>query len=155
MVPIDILDHDLTVSGRPQVFVPMAVPMRLSNNAKCNPLDTVTSGGGTEDLYCIFEDTADDNIPVGAEAFGLNDNCAATVTIQTGNENNPSESEICVADTNDDGIADLPNRANTGLTRPRTSLQGYDADGDGDHRERLGDRGSRGIQGTGQVLLRA
>jgi len=125
-VPIDILDHDLTLSGRPQVFVPMAVPMRLSNNAKCNPPDTVTAGGGTEDLYCIFEPT--DEVPVGASAFGLNDACADTVIIQTGNENNPSESEICVADTNDDGVADLPNRANTALTRPRTSLQGYDKD---------------------------
>ena len=116
-VPIDILDHDLALSGRPQVFVPMAVPMRLSNNAKCN-VATLTE---TEDLYCDF---------LRAEIYGLNDNCAATVTIQTGNENNPSESEICVADTNDDGVADLPNRANTALTRPRTSLQGYDADGD-------------------------
>ena len=65
-----------------------------------------------------------DEIPVGASAFGLNDACAGTVIIQTGNENNPSESEICVADTNDDGVADLPNRANTALTRPRPgSLQ--------------------------------
>jgi len=125
--PIDILDHDLTVSGRPQVFVPMAVPMRFSNNAKCNPPDTVTAGGGTEDLYCLFDDVDTDNIPVGASAFGLRDQCADTVTIQTGNENNPTETEICVADSFD-GIegADLPNRANTALTRPRLSLQGYD-----------------------------
>jgi hypothetical protein len=103
--------------------------MRLSNNAKCNPPDVVTSGGGTEDLYCIF--AATDEVPVGASAFGLKDQCADTVTIQTGNENNPSETEICVADSDGDGTADLPNRANTALTRPRTSLQGYDSDGDG------------------------
>jgi len=128
-VPVNILDHDLLVSGRPQVFVPMAIPMRLSNNAKCNPPDQVTPGGGTEDLYCIFEPT--EEVPVGASAFGLKDQCADTVTIQTGNENNPSETEICVADSNGDGTADLPNRANTALTRPRTSLQGYDTTGDG------------------------
>jgi hypothetical protein len=60
----------------------------------------------------------------------LRDQCADTVTILTGNPNSPSgvtETEICVADSFD-GIegADLPNRANTALTRPRLSLQGYD-----------------------------
>ena len=38
---------------------------------------------------------------------------------------------ICVADTNDDGTADLPNRANTAATRPRLALQGNDVDNDG------------------------
>ena len=131
-VPIDILDHDLTLSGRPQLFVPMAIPMRLSNNAKCNAPDQPTAGGGTEDLYCIFEAT--DEVPVGASAFGLKDQCADTVTIITGPAENPdqqTETEICVADIDGDETADLPNRANTGLTRPRTSLQGYDTDGDG------------------------
>ena len=42
-----------------------------------------------------------------------------------------TETDICVADTNDDNVADLPNRANTALTRPRLSLQGYDTDADG------------------------
>jgi hypothetical protein len=116
--PVNILDHDLLQTGRPQVFVPMAVPMRVSNNAKCNPPGQVTPGGGDEDLYCL---PADDGA-LDATDFGLNDNCADTVIILTGNPNSPSgvtETEICVADTNDDGIADLPNRANTALTRPR------------------------------------
>jgi hypothetical protein len=126
-VPIDILDHDLLLSGRPQVFVPMAVPMRVSNNAKCNPPTIVPPGGGAEDLYCLPADEG----ALDATDFGLKDQCADTVTILTGNPNSPSgvtETEICVADTNDDGIADLPNRANTALTRPRLSLQGYDKD---------------------------
>jgi len=75
-----------------------------------------------DDLYCDFELAA---------IFGLKDQCADTVTILTGNENSPSgvtESEICVVDTDGDGVADLPNRANTALTRPRLSLQGYEAD---------------------------
>jgi hypothetical protein len=119
-VPINILDHDLLASGRPQVFVPMAVPMRLSNNAKCNPPSVVTSGEGTPSLYCTTD----------ALAYGLKNQCADTVTITTGNPNSPDgtrETEICVADSNGDGSPDLPNRANTALTRPRTSLQGYDA----------------------------
>jgi len=49
-VPIDVLDHDLLLSGRPQVFVPMAVPMRVTNNAKCNP--PVGELPTTDDLYC-------------------------------------------------------------------------------------------------------
>ena len=126
--PIDILDHDLTMSGRPQVFVPMAVPMRLSNNAKCNPYDMETSGTGTPPVYCVFEPHDDYDIPIGAQNFGLRDQCAATVEILTGNEEQDKDklSDICVADSFD-GIAgaDLPNRANTALTRPRTSLQVY------------------------------
>jgi hypothetical protein len=117
--PVNIMDHDLLESGRPQVFVPMAVPMRLSNNAKCNYATLTT----TEDLYCDY---------ARAAIYGLNNNCADTVTILTGNpEQGLTETQLCVADTNDDGTADLPNRANTALTRPRTSLQGYDTDGDG------------------------
>jgi hypothetical protein len=122
----NVLDHDLLLSGRPQVFVPMAVPMRLSNNAKCNPPGTVTPGGGEEDLYCRFD---------VAEPYGLKNQCAAQVDIQTGPDQDgdgvpDNTTTICVADSNGDGNADLPNRANTALTRPRTSLQGYDSDGD-------------------------
>jgi hypothetical protein len=113
--PIDILDHDLSLSGRPQVFVPMAVPMRLTNNAKCNaPVEGVI----TDDLYCDYDLAA---------AYGLKDQCADTVTVITGPPDNPTETLICVADTDGDGDADLVNRANTAATRPRTSLQGYDA----------------------------
>ena len=67
--PIDILDHDLLLSGRPQVFVPMAVPMRFSNNGKCNPLDKVTSGGGTPPVYCFYDTLGE--YPFGAEDFFL------------------------------------------------------------------------------------
>jgi hypothetical protein len=116
--PVHILDHDLLASGRPQVFVPMAVPMRLTNNAKCNAPDEAT-GVITDDLYCDF---------TLAGPYGLKDQCADTVTITTGPANNPDQQQtttICVADTDGDGAADLPNRANTASTRPRLSLQGY------------------------------
>jgi len=123
--PINVLDHDLLLSGRPKVFVPMAMPLRLSNNAKCNPVDKDTSGTGIPAIYCVYDSI--DEVP-GAYDYGLKDQCADTVEIQTGNINDPdslSTTEICVADTDGIGGADLPNRANTALTRPRTSLQGY------------------------------
>jgi hypothetical protein len=94
----------------------MAVPMRMTNNAKCNPpADDATPT--TDDLYCDGELAA---------PYGIKDQCADTVTISTGSPSNPSETEICVVDTDGDGDADLPNRANTASTRPRLSLQGYD-----------------------------
>ncbi len=33
--PVNIALHDLNLTGRPQAYVPMAVPMRLTNNDKC------------------------------------------------------------------------------------------------------------------------
>ncbi len=115
--PVNIIDHDLLESGRPQVFVPMAVPMRMTNNAKCNvPVDGEEY---KDDLYCDFS---------VAEDYGIKDQCADTVTILTGNPdstNGETETDICVADIDGDGKADLPNRANTAATRPRLSLQGY------------------------------
>lgn len=106
---INIVSHDLTSSGRPQVFVPMAMPMRLTNNAKCNTDGTEVTD---PDLYCKFTGTVD--VP-GAGEFGLKDQCADTVEIPTGPNNTPTP--ICVSE---DG---LPNVANTASTRPRTSLQ--------------------------------
>ncbi|MGD8643182.1 MAG: choice-of-anchor O protein, partial [Chromatiales bacterium] len=122
-VPINILDHDLTLSGRPQVFVPMSVPMRMTNNARCNPPDPDT-GEITDDLYCDF---------ALAGIFGIKNQCADTVTLLTGNPNSPSgqtETDFCVADIDGDGDADLVGRANTASTRPRLGLQGYDSDAD-------------------------
>ena len=114
---INIVDHDLTVSGRPQVFLPMAMPMRLTNNAKCNTDGTTVTD---PDLYCNYDGTEE---VLGASAYGLKNQCADTVDIPTGPNNTPTP--ICVSE---DG---LPNVANTASTRPRTSLQGYDSNGDG------------------------
>jgi hypothetical protein len=107
--PINIVNHDLTTSGRPQVFVPMAIPMRLTNNAKCNTDGTDVTD---PDLYCNDEGT--DEV-AGAADYGLKNQCADTVDIPTGPNNTPTP--ICVSE---DG---LPNVANTASTRPRLSLQ--------------------------------
>lgn len=114
---INIAAHDLTVSGRPQVYVPMAVPMRLTNNDKCNADEYgpgKTPSANKEFSYCNYD---------VAGAYGLQDFCADVVSVPQGPQGAPGD--ICV---NADG---LPNIANTASTRPRLSLQGYDPDGDG------------------------
>ena len=115
--PINIVDHDLLLSGRPQVYVPMAMPMRLTNNDKCNAeyFDPGITDATDPSYfsYCNYEVAAN---------YGLQNFCQTTVEIPQGQDG--TMGSICV---NDDG---LPNIANTGSTRPRTSLQGYDSDGD-------------------------
>jgi len=114
--PVNIVDHDLTVSGRPQVYVPMAVPMRLTNNDKCNADEYGPGATPSPNKYFSY---CNEEV---ATAYGLQDFCADTVDIPQGPQGTPGP--ICV---NEDG---LPNVANTGSTRPRLSLQGYDSDGD-------------------------
>ncbi|MGD8925935.1 MAG: choice-of-anchor O protein, partial [Thioalkalispiraceae bacterium] len=118
--PINIASHDLTTTGRPQVFVPMAIPMRLTNNAKCNTDGTEVTD---PDMYCNYGtgDTTDG--VADAADFGLKDQCADTVEIPTGPNDTPTP--ICVSE---DG---LPNVANTASTRPRAELKGYDSNNDG------------------------
>ena len=114
--PVFIEDHDLMLTGRPQVYVPMAVPMRLTNNDKC-VADEYRPGATPSESkffsYCNFD---------VAEPYGLQNFCSDVVDIPTGQDG--SLGPICV---NAEG---LPNIANTASTRPRTSLQGYDSDGD-------------------------
>ena len=114
---VSIESHDLLDTGRPQVYVPMAVPMRLTNNAKCSAdfyFGTIPDTDPRYFSYCNFD---------VAEAYGLQDFCAATAQVATGQDG--TLTDICV---NEDG---LPNVANTASTRPRLSLQGYDSDGNG------------------------
>ncbi|NCF16023.1 MAG: hypothetical protein GWP62_11980 [Gammaproteobacteria bacterium] len=117
--PINIVDHDLELSGRPQVYVPMAVPMRLTNNDKCNaeyygPEGIIDFDDPQYFSYCNHLVAVD---------YGLQDFCATTVEVPTGQSG--EFADICV---NEDG---LPNIANTASTRPRTSLQGYSSENDG------------------------
>lgn len=124
-VPVNIADSPLPggddedASGRPQVYVPMAVPMRLSNNDRCVAAD-YAPGVELADTDPKYFSYCNDAVAVD---YGLQDFCAATVDVPLGPQGDPSP--ICV---NEDG---LPNIANTAATRPRTALQGYDADGDG------------------------
>jgi hypothetical protein len=85
-------------TAKPKPFVPFAVPMRLTNNARCNV-------DGENAVYCTAQ----------ALDFGLKNQCENTVEIPTGNSG--SLTDVCVSE---DGI---PNVANTGATRARMSLQ--------------------------------
>lgn len=104
-VPLDLYAGDT----KPKSYVPFAIPMRLTNNAKCSyPLSNET------DAYC--------NAAI-ASAYGLKDQCADQVDIPLG-----PQGALQPACVNEDG---LPNVANTAATRPRLSLQPRDTDGDG------------------------
>lgn len=105
-VPLDIYTGDT----KPKAYVPFALPMRLTNNARCNfPL------ASESDAYC---DAAI------AASYGLKDQCVDQVNIPLGPQG--ALQPICV---NQDG---LPNVANTAATRPRLSLQARDKNGDGE-----------------------
>jgi hypothetical protein len=110
---------DYADAEKPGHYVPFAVPMRLTNNAKCNALGP-DSG---DDAYCYGD------IAGGvAENYGLPELCADTVEIPQGQNRT---GEICVAEPIAEGVPGLPNVGNTAATRPRLSLQGYDSDNDG------------------------
>ena len=114
---VNIADHDLLLTGRPQPYVPMAVPMRLTNNDKCVADEYgpgVTPRPEKAFSYCNYDVAA---------AYGFQDFCDDVVQIPTGPQG--TDGPICV---NEDR---LPNIANTASTRPRLSLQGYDANNDG------------------------
>lgn len=116
--PINVVDHDLLLSGSPKVFLPMAIPMRLTNNDKCK-VDAETRELVDTGLYCHDSDfELEDGSIIGASDFGLKNQCMDMVDIPTGP--NDDLKPICVSE---DG---LPNIANTGSTRPRTSLQKSD-----------------------------
>ena len=121
-VPINIATHILEDSGRPKAFVPMAIPMRLTNNDKCK-VDALSGELVDTSLYCHFEEydfgEVDDPIVMAAGDYGIKDQCMDTVLIPTGP--NDDLKPICVSE---DG---LPNIANTASTRPRLSVQESDS----------------------------
>ncbi|MBP6733402.1 MAG: hypothetical protein KAX51_01530 [Chromatiaceae bacterium] len=112
LVPLADLSLDLLGTSRPKPGVPMMVPVRLSNNDRCLG-DTPESA--VPPIYCTS----------AAAAYGLKPQCIISIT--TAN----TGAFACVADTNSDGVGDLPNIANTAASRPRLSLQPRDGDSDG------------------------
>ena len=108
-----------TVTQKPKPFVPMAMPMRITDNAKCNPADTKPYCWGAAST--LPEPTDDELIPLVPTNFGLKDMCAATTEIQVGRHDELQD--VCVTE---DG---LPLLGNTAGTRPRLNLFGYDSTG--------------------------
>lgn len=99
--PSELVDYWAQDSTKPKPYVPFAVPMRLTNNARCGG----EGPGEGAVLYC--EATASN--------YGLRNQCADTVSIPAGRQGDLQDR--CVSE---DGI---PNVANTAATRARVSLQ--------------------------------
>jgi hypothetical protein len=116
--PVPLADNILT-TGRPQPYVPMAVPVRLTNNERCA---SGADPNATPAPYCN---------ELIAGPYGIKNQCVDTVRVPLGKK---GVQEICVVDANDSGAldyGDLPNLANTAASRPRLNLQPRDSDGDG------------------------
>jgi hypothetical protein len=112
------------VTQKPKPFVPFAMPMRLTDNAKCNVdnpkpycYGSALTGTITDPTKVpVFPDTNADS-PMD---YGLKDLCKNTVTVLTGKQD-PKETMLCVTE------AGLPLVGNTAATRPRLAVYGYDS----------------------------
>jgi hypothetical protein len=98
-------------TDNPKVGIPMSIPVRLTDNNKCDNTTVDPDTGELKPLYCHIDFDGID----GA------DFCATTVIVPT----KTSVTEVCVAE--DGRIL----RGNVAATRPRTNLRPYDSDGDG------------------------
>ena len=97
-----------TDSGSPGAAIPMAIPVRLTDNSMC--VDPV---GQTDKPYCYA--SFDDNTTA--------DFCASSVSVTTDTPEGPTQTvDMCI--TEDGRLM----RGNTASTRPRIGLHGYSAD---------------------------
>lgn len=127
-LPMTLANYELAATGditqKPKPFVPFAMPMQLTDNAKCNVTNPKPYCYGS----AILGTVAEENKPVFPVAnatpmsYGLKDMCKYTVTVMTGKQN-PKETVLCVTQ---DG---LPLVGNTAATRPRLAMYGYDSTG--------------------------
>jgi len=117
--PDEIMTYSDFVKGgfetKPQVGIPMAMPMRLTDNAKCNVENPQPYCNGS----AISENFPELLKPVD---YGLPDMCSEVVEIPTGQSG--SLSKVCVTEKR------LPLLGNVAATRPRLGLFGYDSNGD-------------------------
>ncbi|MFW2332385.1 choice-of-anchor O protein, partial [Ilumatobacter sp.] len=117
------------ITQKPKPFVPFAMPMPITDNAKCNVENPAP--------YCWGSALQDNGVPAPTDslgnvldplAYGMKDMCAATVDIPTGQDG--TLSAVCVPN-NADGTQAVPLVGNTAATRARLNLFGYDSDADG------------------------
>jgi len=102
---------------KPQVGIPFAVPMRVTDNAKCNVTKPKPYCWGSAEALPPKEEGDLDPL-----AYGMVDMCADTVEIPTGQSG--SLADVCVTEYG------MPLIGNIASTRPRLGLYGYDSDGD-------------------------
>lgn len=105
------------VTQKPQVGIPFAVPMRVTDNARCNVTNPQPYCWGSAEALPPKEEGDLDPL-----AYGMVDMCADTVEIPTGPQGTPAD--ICVTEYG------LPLVGNIASTRPRLGLYGYDSDRD-------------------------
>ena len=102
---------------KPQVGIPFSVPMRVTDNAKCNVTNPKPYCWGSAEALPDKDDGDLDPL-----AYGMVDMCADTVQIPTGQSN--SLADVCVTEYG------MPLIGNIASTRPRLGLYGYDSDKD-------------------------
>ncbi|MBS3954711.1 MAG: hypothetical protein KGZ88_17300 [Methylomicrobium sp.] len=112
------------ITQKPKPFVPFAMPMRLTDNAKCNVENPKPYCYGSKLQERGVDPTPDDpdDVPLNPLAYGLKDMCKDIIIVKTGKQD-PKDTELCVTQ---DG---LPLVGNTAATRPRLALYGYDSTG--------------------------
>jgi hypothetical protein len=110
------------VTQKPKPFVPFGMPMRLTDNAKCNlenPAPYCYGAAHEEAGVEVPTDSA--GVELDPRSYGLRDMCADTTTVPTGRYDTPTD--VCVSE---DGLPLLGNKA---ATRARFNLFGYDSTG--------------------------
>jgi hypothetical protein len=120
--PMSLADYEALatsnsdVTQKPKPFVPFAMPMRVTDNAKCNTANPQPYCNGSA-ISANFPD-----LPNPLD-YGLPDMCENTTQIPTGPQGTPAD--VCVTESG------LPLVGNIAATRPRLGLFGYDSDRDG------------------------
>jgi len=102
-------------SGTPQAAIPMAIPVRLTDNSMCTALDGADINL-ISDPYCHID----------FDGNGTADFCDHTVTVEVITPTEPLGTTIEMCVTEDGRLM----RGNTASTRPRLGLHGYSTDGD-------------------------
>ncbi len=98
---------------RPQVSTPMAVPVRLTDNAMCNGVPSYDQNGNLVDPYCFYDFDNDIQYP--------EPNPSADLCVTTTSWPNPGGTTLELCSTEDGRV--LTGR--TAATRPRINLQPY------------------------------
>ncbi len=109
------------ITQKPKPFVPMAMPMPITDNAKCNPENPAPYCYGSALVGMVPVPTDSSGVALDPADFGLKDMCADLVEVPTGPQGDLKQ--ICVSA---DG---MPNIGNTASTRARLNLFGYDSTG--------------------------
>ena len=118
----DALAAAADVTQKPKPFVPFAMPMRITDNEKCNvDKPKPYCYGSALAAYNPTVPTTTDGIALNPLAFGLNDMCESIIEVQVGKHGGTSK--VCITE------GGLPMLGNTAATRPRLGLYGYDSTG--------------------------